>query len=444
MHLLGILTVSAWALCAQTHPITGDWAGTLQAGGDSLRLALHIQDGPEQTYRGTLDSLSQGAKGLPLASVTRDGAKVRFEVPSVGGKYEGTLSADGLAMEGEWSQGVALPLTFRRGPAAEVRRTQVPQGPFPYEEIEVMVANPQADAVKLACTLTVPKQGRPAPAVVLITGSGSQNRDEEIAGHKPFLVLADHLSRNGMAVLRCDDRGYAKSSGTAATATTMDLATDAEAQVAFLKTRSEVSARHIGLIGHSEGGLIAPIVASRNAGVAFVVLLAGTSVPGREIILEQVQTLTRLNGMNEGAIQMALSAQTKVLDIVESEPDDAAALEKLSVIAPPNQARLLVAPWYRAFLKLDPAPYLRQTKVPLLALFGELDRQVLPGQNIPPLVKALEDGHHADYTVAKLPKLNHLFQTATTGGPGEYGSIEETIAPLALETITRWIQQHTK
>jgi pimeloyl-ACP methyl ester carboxylesterase len=299
--------------------------------------------------------------------------------------------------------------------------------------------------VHLAGTLTVPEGPGPFPAVLLITGSGSQDRDETIFEHKPFLVLADDLTRRGIAVLRVDDRGVGGSTGGSPNDTTADFATDVEAGVAWLKACMEVDPKRIGLIGHSEGGVIAPMVAARDPAVAFVVLWAGSGVRGAELLAAQARAVAVASGAPPAAADEIFRHQSQMLQSVAGAPDAArarAALVKVAADAdlpPPTDEAIasLTVPWTRWFIAYDPAPALRALKIPVLALIGGKDVQVLPEQNIPALRAALAGDAKAQ--VLELPGLNHLFQTAGTGGPAEYGKIEETIAPAALKLIGDWI-----
>jgi uncharacterized protein len=291
--LLILRTVST----AGAQTVAGDWQGTLRVGAASLRIAVHINADPDGKLSGTLDSLDQGARGIRLGAITVNNRQVTFTVPAVAGSFDGKLSEDGNTIDGSWTQGASLPLVLTRGePASPPRRPQTPSKPYPYREEDVTFANPAA-GISLAGTLTIPPGAGPFPAVMLITGSGAQDRNESLVDHQPFLVLADHLTRKGIVVLRADDRGVGKSGGNFATATTTDFVTDVEAGVAFLRSRREVDERRLGLLGHSEGGMIAPMVANRNSAVHFIVLMAGPGVPGDEIIVEQVRLISLASGM---------------------------------------------------------------------------------------------------------------------------------------------------
>jgi fermentation-respiration switch protein FrsA (DUF1100 family) len=457
MRTFLVLTMlTACALCpalaqdaAQAADITGTWLGTLNAGTVRLRIAFHITATPKG-YSATMDSLDQGAKGLPVASVTCEGAKLMMTMPTLGAKFEGTVAEGAASTHGTFLQGgVALPLTLRRlkdGTPLEPLRPQEPKPPYPYTMEDVTYEN-KAAGFALAGTLTIPRGRGPFPAALLVTGSGPQNRNEEIMGHKPFLVLSDYLTRRGIVVLRTDDRGIGRSGGQFGTATTADFATDAEAGVAYLATRAEVDPHRIGLIGHSEGGIIAAMVAAERPAVAFIVMMAGTGVPGETVLVEQVRMLARASGQSKEEADKAAANEHKVIGSV-MEGRDTATIEKtisdLSNGKIPEgqlaaQVKSLTSPWFRYFLAYDPASALKKVKCPVLALDGSRDLQVSPEQNLTAIRSALEEGGNENVETDEFPGLNHLFQTATTGLPKEYGQIEETIAPSVLRKIATWI-----
>lgn len=424
--------------------LSGMWLGTVTASGVELRLALHITRGEQGGFGGTMDSLDQSANGIPLANIKVEGEAVRFEVPLAGASFEGRLDEEGREIAGTLHQGQAnMALTFKRTNAIPVpMRPQEPKKPYPYDEVEASYENP-SQGVKLAGTLTVPREGKPVPAVLLISGSGPQNRDEELMGHKPFKLLADYLTRRGIAVLRVDDRGTGGSSGSLMNSTTADFATDALAGIAYLKTRSEVDPARIGLLGHSEGGVVALIAASGSKDVRFIVMLAGTAVPGEQVLYAQSEAILRAQGLNEMMIAANQKIQKRIFETLRAQKDDRAAAETIRGFAGEVEARRAANPWFRRFLELDPAGYLRKVTCPVMALNGEKDTQVLARQNLPVFAKTLEEAGNRDYAIVKLPRLNHLFQTANTGHPSEYARIEETMAPVALETIFHWILKHT-
>jgi pimeloyl-ACP methyl ester carboxylesterase len=375
---------------------------------------------------------------------------LKWEMSQLRASYEGKLNAAGNEITGTFTQGMGLPLTLKRldaAAAAGPNRPQEPKPPFPYKAEEVTFPS-KASGVTLAGTLTVPPGEGPHPAVILISGSGPQNRDEALMGHKPFWVLADHLSRRGIAVLRYDDRGTAHSTGNFAAATSADFALDAEGALDFLKTRPGIESRKIGFAGHSEGGIIAPMVAARRADVAFVVLLAGTAVPGADVILEQGQAMARAAGASEEQLKTARQKQLEFYRILNATPDPAERDKRLRELlaGAPNaeaQIRSVSSPWFRYFLTYDPAPTLAKVKCPLLALNGEKDLQVLPDQNLPVLKAAIEKAANKDVTILRLPGLNHLFQAAKTGAVTEYAQIEETMNPAALDAVSSWLRKHT-
>ena len=448
--LIAVVCVVCFAGVARGQAsVAGDWTGGISINGGVLHLAIHIAK-TDDGYQGTLDSIDQGARGIPITSVALTGTSLTLKVGAVNGTYEGTVSADGTTIDGVWSQGGgSLPLVLTRGSGATApapRRPQNPAKPYPYREEEISFDNTDA-GITLAATLTIPAGAGPFPAVLLITGSGPQDRDESLAGHHPFLVLADYLTRHGIAVLRADDRGVAKSGGKFATATSVDFATDAEAGVAYLRTRKEVDVKKIGLVGHSEGGLIAPMIAARNPAVAFIVLMAGPGVVGEEILLAQNEWLAQSAGMPADQIAQNSVLLKSVFQILKEEKDETKLktrlTERLTGTMPAEmitvQLQTLTSPWYRYFVTYDPAPALKRLTCPVLAINGEKDMQVPPTLNLPAIKSALESSGNKNIEVTELPGLNHLFQTAPTGSPNEYASIEETMSPVALDTIARWI-----
>src|SRR5215831_11087292 len=321
--------IKAEPKAAKPTDIDGTWMGSLDAGGVKLRVVFHITN-TEDGLKATMDSPDQGMKGLPATTVTRTGASLKIEAKNINGTYEGKISADVSSIDGTWSQnGGSFPLVLKRTKdeaILEPKRPQVPAKPYPYREEEVTYDN-KAQNVTLAATFAIPQGTGPFPAVLLITGSGPQDRDETLLGHKPFLILSDYLTRHGIAVLRADDRGTSKSTGVFSTATSADFATDVEAGVAYLKTRSEINPQRIGLIGHSEGAMIAPMVAARNKDVAYVVMMAGTGVPGDQILVAQGEAIQIANGANREAAEKDAAKEREMTKLVETKKDQAV-LEK--------------------------------------------------------------------------------------------------------------------
>jgi len=434
---------------AKPSDIDGDWLGTLDTGMGKLRLVLHLTN-TEDGLMATMDSLDQGANGLPVNSITRAGASLKFEMKSIGGNYDGTISPDLGTFSGTWTQvGKSWPLVFKRVKNAadlELRRPQNPVKPYPYREEEVLYSNPAAK-IELAATLTIPPGKGPFPAVLLIVGSGPHDRDETIMGHKPFLVLADYLTRKGVVVLRADKRGVGKSSGNYAEAVMADFASDAEAGVAYLKTRPEVDSHRIGLVGHSEGAIEAPMVAAHNRDVAFIVMMAGPGVRGDELLTAQLMLIERAGGKSDAEIEKDAAIQRDVLATIKKDKDSDALEKDLRAVMAGKvpeaqigmQVKVVSSPWFRGLLEYDPAATLSKLTCPVLAINGEKDLQVPPEQNLPPIRKALETAGNKNSEVAELPGLNHLFQTAKTGAVGEYSEIEETMSPVALEKMASWI-----
>lgn len=436
---------------AKPSDIDGTWMGSLDTGGMKLRVVFHIVN-TEDGLTATMDSPDQGMKGLPTTSVTRTGSSLKIEAKSLNGAFEGKISADLSSIDGSWTQnGATLPLDLKRTKdeaILEPKRPQVPVKPYPYREEEVSYEN-KVQNVTLAATFTIPQGTGPFPAVLLITGSGPQDRDESLLGHKPFLILSDYLTRHGIAVLRADDRGTAKSTGDFSKGTTADFATDVEAGVAYLKTRPEVNGSKIGLIGHSEGGVIAPMVAVRDKDVAYIVMMAGTGVPGDQVIVAQGEAIQIANGVSPEKAAKDAAKEREIMTLVEAEKDQAVLekelREKMKGDVPDAQIGMqitqITSPWFRYFLTYDPAIALRKLSCPVLVLNGSLDKQVLPDQNLPVIRKALEESGNKHFEIDELPGLNHLFQTAKTGSPMEYAEIEETMSPVVLEKISDWIMK---
>lgn len=446
--------------------IEGIWQGELKVPGTVLRIVFKVSKNPDGTLTATLDSPDQGATDIPVEEVIFKDNILRLNVKSVGGVFEGKVSEDFLVIEGEWKQsGGAFPLTVKRvDKAVEILRPQVPKKPYPYIEEEVIYENKDAE-ITLAGTLTLPSGNAPFPVILLISGSGPQDRNETIYNHRPFLVLADYLTRQGVAVLRVDDRGVGKSTGDFSQATSVDFASDVLAGIEYLKTRKEINPKQIGLIGHSEGGLIAPMVAVKSADAAFIVLMAGTGLTGEEILYLQGALISRAMGVSEEDIAKNRQFNEKIFSVIKEEKDKKIAEEKLrqmfmadwaelndeekSRIGDPEvflkaQLQSLLSPWLKFFLTYDPKPTLSKVKCPVLAINGEKDLQVPPKENLSAIEEALVAGGNKNFTVKELPGLNHLFQTAQTGLPAEYVKIEETISPVALKIIGDWIFEQTK
>lgn len=437
--------------------LDGTWNGTITRNGATLRLILHIVT----TAQGTavlLDSPDQLAYAVPVQDLAREGQKVSFRIALSGATYQGTLSADNQHIAGTLivPNRPDAPVDFTRGQATaastQAKRPQTPQPPFPYAAEEVAFDNPAEKAVHLAGTLTLPSGKGPFPAAILITGSGQQDRDETLMGHKPFWIIADYLSRRGIAVLRVDDRGMGKSTGEVAKATSADFATDSNAAFAYLRTRKEIRQNAIGFIGHSEGGMIGPIAMSTNKRAAFLIMMAGPGTALDQLMLSQRRLIGTAMGMSEAdldRIEPVMAALFKAIASGATQEDGLAAaravltpqaMTALGITSDAGKEAILAqigSPWFRYFLRYDPAPNLRAIRVPVLAMNGSLDRQVPPGANLAAIRAALKD--NKDATIVELPGLNHLFQTAKTGALGEYAEIEEDVAPITLDRMATWI-----
>lgn len=444
----------------KAQDITGVWNGVLEVMGTQLTLVFHIHE-TDSGFTAKFDSPDQGALGIPFTTVEFNNDKLILRAANIGAFYEGISAADSIV--GTWSQGgQSLELNlFRNEVEKRARiRPQEPERPYPYYEEDVTIEN-KRDSLTLAGTLTLPEKEGLFPAVILISGSGPQNRNEEVFGHKPFLVLSDYLTRQGIAVLRYDDRGTAESMGDFVSSTSEDFANDVMSAIDYLKNREEIDQDQIGLIGHSEGGLIAPIVANRTNDVAFMVLLAGTGVPGKEISRMQARTLFNLEVSNretyhnfiDNSIEIASSNRDLTLKREELTQLYRNSEVILSTLLPEGtnvdafinqQVEGSLRPWSLFFFNHDPANELRKITIPVLSLIGSNDVQVPPGMNHPPIRQALEEAGNRDYTIKVLPGLNHMFQESETGNMTEYAEIEQTFSPIALYEITRWIKDHIK
>lgn len=455
--LLGLLASLALAAGpAYAIDATGHWKGRIA---DSLNVHLEFARAADGKWEGKLAVPQQGFK-TTVEQLDVGEEKLGFKLPALNAGFTARWSEQDQAWIGTWSQnGQTLPLRLERTDAAALKpkRPQleaIAARQPTYASVEVGFTNPAGGHV-LAGTLTVPQGKGPFPAVVLVHGSGPVDRDETILEHKPFLVLADHLSRQGVAVLRYDKRGVGKSGGVYKLATTQDFATDAEAALAFLRGRPEIDATRIGMLGHSEGGMIAPMVAARDPSLAFVVMLAAPGVRGELLMVEQIALGTKAAGMPDEAVARERELNRAVFAAILAEPSPALAGEKarrmmeaaerdglLSPGTAAARASLFASPWFHAFLRHEPGPVLRAVRQPILVLNGERDLQVPAAMNLAAIRTALAGNGRA--VVKELPALNHLFQTARTGAGSEYAEIEESLAPLALDTVGDWILARVK
>ncbi|MBE0679359.1 MAG: alpha/beta fold hydrolase [Bacteroidales bacterium] len=465
LSLLTLIIFSVTAYSQRTcGDIEGSWAGKMKTPAGELQMVFHFTMTDADTIKATADVPDQGVQDIPCGRVTLEDDTLFVDIPMVKGYYRGGFSSDSL-ISGKWTQmGRIYDLSLKKGAKpVEHKRPQEPQPPYPYREEEITFMN-TVENFSMAGTLTLPQGEGPFPAVVLITGSGQQDRDETLFNHKPFKVLADHLTRNGIAVLRYDDRGVGGSKGSLTGATSLSFAGDAEAAVDFLLGRTEIDPEKIGLAGHSEGGFIAPIVASRKGNIAFVISLAGPGVTGYDAIIQQNIDFFRVSGMSEEALEKQLHMLRNIFRFVIAGEDQRAVakqamewynseLDAKGVTAEERReqmsqfAQALVQtnnPWWKYFLSTDPAQYWSSVRCPVLALNGDKDIQVSHAQNLPAIKAAVKAGGNRKVKTVTLPGLNHLFQHAETGAISEYITIEETFSPAALELMTTWIRKTLK
>ncbi|MBR1469269.1 MAG: alpha/beta hydrolase [Prevotella sp.] len=408
-RLTAIVMAVVFATTAWSQQIKGTWHGQLDLQVMKLNLVFHFNE--DGTF--ALDSPDQGAKGIKGEIKELTDKQVSVAVATIGASFSGELQ-DGKIMGKFQQMGREMPLTLTPGDLVR-QRPQTPRPPYPYEMREVTFSNAEANAT-FAGTLTLPadfnKQKR-RPVVLMVTGSGLQNRDEELFDHRPFAVIADFLARNGIASLRYDDRGFGQSTGDVSQATTADFANDAEAGIRFLRSLKEAKKplfSKIGILGHSEGGSIAFMLGARKA-VDFIVALAAPGIKGDSLLVEQTNALLRLSGQ---PAKMTLKQMRVMMAMQETNP------------------------WYEYFADYDPTADIAATKCPVFALNGSLDSQVLAGSNLNAIHNLKFNTQHSKFKV--YPGLNHLFQHATTGATTEYGTIEETISEEVLNDIAEWIQ----
>lgn len=441
-----------------SQDISGVWHGklTLPSGG-ALTIVFRIDHTDKGGYITTLDSPDQGANNIKTSSTSFQDSILNVQVPGINASFKGKLNAAGNAIAGTFMQGMPLSLNLVKGEPSLPKHPQEPQPPFPYRSEEVSVRNEQ-DGITLAGTLTLPEKGNRFPAVVLVTGSGAQDRNEEIWGHKPFLLIADYLTRHGIAVLRCDDRGTAASQGDHANATNEDFAKDTEAMINFLRGRKEINAKKIGIIGHSCGGTIAFITAAKNPNIAFIVSLAGVAVRGDSLLVTQTEAGFKSKGMPDAVWQsmkpafqhqysVVLRQTDKSVDEIRKElyanatqPMSPEQLKDLNIVKQITaQINSITTPWFLHLMRYDPAEALKKIKCPVLALNGEKDIQVDAAMNLTAIQQITAENGNKNVTIKAYPQLNHLFQTCQLGTLEEYRQLEETMSPEVLKDMTEWI-----
>jgi pimeloyl-ACP methyl ester carboxylesterase len=447
--------------------IIGSWYGTLNVNGTKLKIVFHLTKTGNE-YKATMDSPDQNAKGLPTDKATFSNSVLSIQAASMGITYTGSFLPDSNKFKGVFKQAsLSFPLDLgRTAPVASVKPpVQRPQDPkdFPYKQEEVTFSNPKAN-VQLSGTLTTPSNGKFSKIIIFISGSGAQDRNEELGpfNQRPFLVWSDWLTRNGFATLRYDDRGTGKSTGVFSDATTVDFSEDAEAAVKYVSSRKDLQRLSIGLMGHSEGGIIAPMIANRNRSIKFLVLLAAPGVPISDLMLQQNAAIAKLAGSPEQLELAALINNTFYSTIKTNQGLSPAQLklrldsnlrkelkvyaknisEDVNVDAIVNSVSpLMGSKWFTSFIALDPSVNLSKVKCQVLALNGTLDAQVNSTANLAGIKTNLEKAGNKHFEIVPLTGLNHLLQKAVTGSVKEYGEIEETVNPVALKKVSDWVSK---
>jgi len=427
----------------KSQEVTGSWYGSLEVQGQKLRIVFHVEEEGEN-FKSTMDSPDQGAKGIPMGNTTFTRDTLEISAPNMMMKFTGVLNNE--EVKGTFQQGgLQLPLRLTRK-ETKLNRPQTPTKPYPYMEEEVTFENTN-DTVTLAGNLTKPKNVENFPTVILISGSGPQNRNEELMGHQPFLVLADYLTRNGIAVLRYDDRGVGESTGRFDTSTIYDFAEDTKAAVSYLKSRKDIDKDKIILLGHSEGGVVAPLVASNDKTIAGIITLAGPGERLDKVLLQQQKDIYSRSGMAPATVDSIISLNKGFYDIVNTVDKNQINKEflkygqskSMSNIEITQQIESVSDRWFYSFITYDPKEILQQVSCPVLAINGSKDMQVNARQNLTAIKNHLAQGGNKNVTIKEMEGLNHLFQKATTGMPNEYAQIEETMSPKVLEIIKNWI-----
>ncbi len=446
------------AASLKAEDITGSWQGVLEIQHTRLRIVFHINQN-DSTLSSTMDSPDQGAFGLPTTRSSFRDNKLEIVATGLGLFYQGTLQGDSIA--GTFNQGgIPFPLVLNRLEKPLFNRPQMPLEPLPYLSEEVSISNAD-ETISISGTLTLPDSTGLFPAILLIAGSGPNDRDETLFGHKPFLVISDYLTRHGFAVLRYDKRGVGKSTGNFDKATLQDFADDAALAVNYLKQRKEIDVKKIGLLGHSEGGIIAPMVASEETGIHLLMLLAAPGTTGIEVILDQNEISMQQQRMEPENIEKIQQLNREMFESMlswdGSENHRTALRDKLQHIWEQlpilltmkinkdaylrGQFNAMIKPGYRSFLAIDPATYLEKVSCAVLAINGENDQQVPAVKNITAIERALKEGGNHQVETKIYPTLNHLFQESTTGHTDEYAQIEQTISPEVLSDIITWLKK---
>ncbi len=470
--LTGVFLISAFGLRAQSR-LPGRWEGDLEVNASrTIRVQMNIRKEPHGALSATLDDPARKVYGAPCDTTILRGDSLFVSIALAHANFAGKVNADATEISGFWMQKTFIaPLTLRKKDRGEPStRPQMPVPPFDYvsEDVEYDDAGHK---IHFGATLTRPPGTGPFPAALLITGSGQQDRDETMLGHKPFAVIADYLTQRGFAVLRVDDRGAGKTTGNFGASTTADFAADASASFDYLITRPEIDVRKAGLIGHSEGGMIANMIAARRPDVAFVVLLAAPGVKSLDLLEQQGVDLLKSGGVDSADLGAYRPLYKQMMKVVMDEKDPKAAynnatrafkkwqttagaevVQRTTNVTNDSTLRKYItatirsaaSPWYHFFVHYDPVPDLEKISCPVLALDGERDIQVAPKMNLAAIRQGLQKSKSPSYQILELPGLNHLFQTCRKCSYKEYGQLEETFAPAALKIIGDWVAQATK
>ncbi|HEX8350440.1 MAG TPA: CocE/NonD family hydrolase [Hymenobacter sp.] len=446
-----LCTIAYSGYAGDAPALNGQWKGPLKVPGGTLTLIITLVPLSNGSYYAALDAPQQRINRMPVEAEVK-GDNITLRIEQAGSSFTGKISDGGTRFTGTWQQpGLTGPLVLQRAAASSATASKVRLTP-PYREEEVSFTNPK-DKLRLSGTLTVPAGAGPFPAVVLVSDTGPQDRDVTVQEYRMFGILADYLTRRGIAVLRTDDRGVGKSNGSYPSATTADLVTDAKAGLTYLRSHSLIDPAHIGFIGHGEGANVALLAAAQEQSQpAFVVTLAGYGLPGRDVLLRQQGEIMRLIGADAAQVKAALALNERMVDIIRQTPNDAQARGKVAGIIrlnnstiDPGMARAraahLTSPWSRYYLDFDPKRKLSDVKCPVLALNGTDDLQVGASTNLGILQKGLKGNH--DVTVRKLTGVNHLFQPEEKEWPLVNGQQQPNFSPKALETIREWITKHT-
>ncbi len=445
--------------------VQGIWEGILRVSGAELRLIFRFASESDEDIIGTMDSPDQGATRIPIKIKELSENILKIDIKSIGGLFEGEFKEEYQVVVGRWTQmGNSWPLVLSKVNKVDAfKRTQIPKKPYPYDEENVLIEN-KDNGINLAGTLTLPRLATSFPAVLLISGSGPHDRDATMFGHRPFLVIADHLTRQGIAVLRIDDRGVGQSTGDLFSTTSENFISDVLAEVEYLKNHPNINSRLIGLIGHSEGGLIAPMVAAQSSDIAYIVLMAAPGIRGEELLYMQSSLMLKKGGMSLDIFKSDRRYSEQLYALIKKEKDIKIIVQKAKKINTEiwknlnkeskeqlyrlgysentlkQQLSILTSPWFRFFLTYDPAITLKKNICPVLAINGDKDLQIPSKMNLNAIEAALKSGQNSQYKVMEIPGLNHLFQSAITGLPSEYSRIEETISPVVMKVISDWIK----